>query len=119
MAFQQGDRWETRRIDSYQGDQVMKRLGNLTSVTLLAVCVPGMAFAQAATNSTMAVPRLIRFSGALGNMPGKPATGLVGVTFSLYEEEQGGTPIWTETQNVQADASGRYTVVLGSTKNEG
>jgi len=97
----------------------MKRLGNLTSVILLAVCVPAMAFAQAATNSTIAVPRLIRFSGTLGNIAGKPATGLVGVTFSLYEEEQGGSPIWTETQNVRADAGGRYTVVLGSTRNEG
>jgi hypothetical protein len=30
----------------------------------------------------------------------KPLTGTVGVTFSLYQESQGGAPLWVETQNV-------------------
>jgi hypothetical protein len=66
-----------------------------------------------------AVPALINFSGALNDGNGKPLTGTVGVTFSLYKEDQGGAPLWLETQNVQADRSGRYSVVLGSTRSTG
>ena len=44
---------------------------------------------------------------------------MVGVTFALYSEQSGGAPLWLETQNVQPDKYGHYTVVLGSTKSEG
>jgi hypothetical protein len=50
---------------------------------------------------------------------GAPKTGIVGITFALYKDQQGGAPLWLETQNVQADASGRYTVMLGATKSDG
>ena len=65
------------------------------------------------------VPRLIRFSGIAKDETGKPTTGAVGVTFSLYKDEQGGAPLWVETQNVQADASGHYTALLGANTAEG
>lgn len=41
------------------------------------------------------------------------------LTFALYEEQQGGTALWSETQNVALDDQGRYTVLLGSTQPEG
>jgi hypothetical protein len=44
---------------------------------------------------------------------------VVGVTFALYKDQEGGAPAWTETQNVSLDESGRYTVLLGSTNTEG
>lgn len=50
---------------------------------------------------------------------GQPLTGIVGVTFALFEEERGGAPLWMETQNIHVDAGGRYTAILGSTRNEG
>ena len=31
---------------------------------------------------------------------GKPLTGIVGVTFYLYRDQQDGSPLWMETQNV-------------------
>jgi hypothetical protein len=49
------------------------------------------------------------------NQPAGP----VGATFAIYSEQEGGTPLWTEDQNVELDASGNYTVMLGVTKNGG
>lgn len=71
------------------------------------------------TNSNAVVPPLVRFSGTLTDFNSKPVTGIVGVTFSLYKDEQGGAPLWIETQNVTADKNGHYTVMLGSTTSTG
>ncbi len=51
--------------------------------------------------------------------PGLSLSGLVGVTFALYKEQQGGAPLWLETQNVERDEQGRFTVLLGATKSDG
>jgi len=72
-----------------------------------------------AVGAASAVPRLINYSGALRDAGGKPLSGVTGVTFLLYKDEQGGAPVWMETQNVTADKSGRYTVTLGATTSEG
>jgi hypothetical protein len=69
---------------------------------------------QLATGAQAVVPRLIKFSGALHDLAGKPITGPVDVTFSLYADESGGSPLWLETQTVQASGLGRYTVLLGA-----
>ena len=61
-----------------------------------------------------AVPRLIKFNGTLRDLSGKPIAGPADVTFSLYAEESGGAPLWFETQTVQANSLGRYTVLLGA-----
>ncbi len=57
-----------------------------------------------------AVPRLVRFSGTVRDVAAKPLRGPVDVTFSLYREEAGGEALWFETQTVEADALGRYSV---------
>jgi hypothetical protein len=85
----------------------------------MAICCTAAAFAQPATKTTTAVPRLVQFSGTLTDAGGKPFSGAVGVTFSLYEEQEGGAPVWMETQNVQAGGNVEYTALLGSTRNEG
>jgi hypothetical protein len=73
------------------------------------------------TNSTPSpvVPPLVKFSGVLTDVNSKTLTGTVGVTFSLYNEAQGGTALWVETQNVTPDKAGHYSVMLGSTTMEG
>jgi hypothetical protein len=87
---------------------------------LLAGCVLPMNAQQAAVASTnVAVPQLVNYSGVLLDANGKPLTGSVGVTFSLYKDSQGGAPLWMETQNVQADKGGHYTAALGSSKSQG
>lgn len=63
-----------------------------------------------------AVPNLVQYSGTLAEFAGKP---VVGITFALYKDQQGGAPIWMETQNVSLDASGRYTILLGAAQNQG
>jgi hypothetical protein len=46
------------------------------------------------------VPRLIKFTGVVKEVTGKVPTGVVGLTFSLYELPEGGGPLWAETQSV-------------------
>jgi hypothetical protein len=65
------------------------------------------------------VPNLVNFAGTLKDSGGRPIQSITGVTFSLYAQEEGGTPLWLETQTVQADGKGNYTVQLGATKAEG
>ncbi len=72
-----------------------------------------------AQQTSVVVPPLVRFGGTLADVSGKALTGTVGVTFSLYTDQQGGTPLWFETQNVIADRNGHYSVQLGSTKPDG
>jgi trimeric autotransporter adhesin len=71
------------------------------------------------SNAPSSPPRLIRFSGAAKDINGKALTGVVGITFALYAEQTGGAALWLETQNVEADASGNYSVLLGATKPDG
>jgi hypothetical protein len=60
------------------------------------------------------VPRLIQFNGTLKDSASRPVSGVASVTFAIYNEQDNGTALWSETQNVLADASGHYTVLLGS-----
>ncbi len=52
------------------------------------------------------VPALIPYSGATVGANGKPFTGEVTATFLIYKDEQGGEPLFTETQTVALDARG-------------
>src|SRR5207237_1022761 len=49
--------------------------------------------------SNGAVPRLIKFSGVLKDRSGQPQTGVAGVTFGIYDDQDGGAALWMETQN--------------------
>jgi hypothetical protein len=77
------------------------------------------AFAQTSTETASALPRLVRFGGTVKGPDGAPLAGVAGITFALYSGQTGDAPLWQEVQNVTADSSGRYTVLLGSTKSEG
>ena len=65
------------------------------------------------------VPRLVNFSGTAVNAQGKPLSGTAGITFSIYKDQTDGAPLWMETQNVQADSKGNYSIQLGATKSDG
>src|SRR5450631_2963146 len=67
------------------------------------------------TNGVSTIPTVIRFGGSLNVGNGKGPADVVGVTFLLYREAEGGAPLWMETQNVRPDKSGHYSVMLGST----
>jgi hypothetical protein len=60
------------------------------------------------------VPRLIQFNGTLKDVTTHPVSGVASVTFAIYSEQDGGSPLWSETQNVLTDALSHYNVLLGS-----
>jgi len=101
----------------------MKPLRNLPTVVACVLLLSSWLSAEQAAVSTSTaiaavVPRLVNFSGKAMEQ-GKPVTGLAGITFAIYSEETGGSPLWLETQNVQIDSKGNYTAQLGATKAEG
>jgi hypothetical protein len=65
------------------------------------------------------VPPLVRISNTFHPANGLPAAPVESVTFSVYNEQTGGTPLWQETQNVSVEAEGHYAALLGATQNDG
>ncbi len=69
-----------------------------------------------AQQSSTTVPNLVRYGGVLKDAQGAAmASRTVGITFLIYGQQDGGAPVWLETQNVATDAAGQYNVLLGST----
>lgn len=97
----------------------LARIHILTLFTLGILAFPNYVFGQTQPANAASVPRLIRYAGVTRDLNGTPLSGAVGVTFSLYAEQTGGAALWMETQNVQADAGGHYSILLGSTKPDG
>ena len=67
----------------------------------LFICMLSLqTFAQqtstSSTTPTANIPRQLRFGGTIQSADGTPRTGVVGVMFSLYTDQQGGTALWTE-----------------------
>lgn len=83
------------------------------------LCTQGQTVTRETAQPTVTVPRLITFGGVLEDRTGRPLTGVLGLTFSLYKDREGGVSIWTENQNVQVDSEGRYTTLLGATQASG
>jgi hypothetical protein len=91
-------------------------------VTLIFLIIFSCSLPLAAQQTSAAdavVPTLLSFSGVLTTSNGKPLTSTTGVTFALYAEQEGGAPLWLETQSVLPDAKGHYTVQLGSAAAQG
>ena len=80
--------------------------------TLLWVCAIGTAGAQ--TVETATPPPLIPFTGAVTDATGAPLVGLVSAIFSLYEDPEGGVPLWVDIQTVQTDVAGGFLTLLGA-----
>src|SRR5579863_2672442 len=86
---------------------------------VIVIYIVALAAWTLAQQTNSAVPTLVNFGGSLTDASGKPLSGTVGVTFYLYNEQQGGSPLWMETQNIQPDKNGHYTVMLGSSTSQG
>ena len=101
-------------------------LGRVAGCTLAACLVFGSSgFAQvdsqpsSSQTSIATVPRVVQTRGVLRDESGKPLTGNLGVTFTLYKDENGFVPIWQEFQNVKLNSTGHYTVLLGASNEDG
>ena len=97
----------------------MRRTSSSIVVVLSTLLFISISLAQ--QTPTTSVPNLIRYNGTLKDTPGTASIPFVavGVTFAIYRQQEGGAPLWLETQNVAPDANGQYYVLLGSTKSEG
>jgi hypothetical protein len=90
------------------------------SLTLTTASVAqSQATSTVASSSSASIPHLVKFSGSVQDEAGHPRNGIVGITFALYKDREGGSPLWLETQNVNADNKGNYVILLGSTSAEG
>ena len=85
-------------------------LKTISSEAALAVL---LLLTGAATPALAAVPELINFQGKLTDSAGTAITSSVPMVFKFYADASGGSPLWTETQNVTPDSSGIYSVMLG------
>ncbi len=66
------------------------------------------------TPASSPTTRLIPVSGILTDAAGTPLAGAQMVTFALFDEAEGATLLWSETQTVTADDRGRYVAYLGT-----
>ena len=89
-------------------------LGTLGLIPLLLATSTVLSWAQTSASQSASTTRLVPVSGVLTDAKGGPLTGPVTVTLGLYDAQEQGTLLWTETQQVQADARGRYSAYLGA-----
>ncbi len=61
-----------------------------------------------------AIPSQINFQGRLIDNGGQPITGIVTLTFSIYNSSTTGTLLWQETHNNQVISNGVLNIVLGT-----
>src|SRR5258708_1867459 len=92
----------------------MMRLYSFLCAALTLISIASVVNGQTSTPAAM-VPTMVRFSGTVQGMPSR----IIGMTFALYKEQQGGPALWLETQSVSLDASGHYSVQLGATSLNG
>jgi hypothetical protein len=72
-----------------------------------------------AASAPTVVPALIPFSGIAPGGEDKAAAHDAPMTFLIFTNEQGGDPLWAETQSVSIDAAGHYTIQLGASNPNG
>jgi hypothetical protein len=101
----------------------MMRKSRIVLTALFLCCAISFAcFGQCTSDAngcSTDVPRLIRFSGQVKTLFSVSQAGTISLRFTIYDTEKGGTPLWQEVQNTQADTTGRYEVLLGAASAEG
>jgi hypothetical protein len=72
-----------------------------------------LALALLTSTTALAVPMQLNHQGVLYDSVGAPLEGAHSLAIAIYAEQAGGSPLWTDTLDIQADA-GAYSVVLGA-----
>jgi|GEM_PF-635851 len=98
-------------------------------VVVSCLCTGGLLAQQTDSNSatstpnlpaaSQSVPRMIMFNGTVKDLTGKPLTGPVDLSFAIYKEQTAAEPLWQESQTLNVDEQGHYTVLLGAMQQEG
>ncbi len=97
----------------------MRLLSAMSSIIIVMLSISAISAQSLQSLSSQSVPRLINVTGVFRPANGQPAGGAETVTLSIYADQQGGTPLWQETQTVALDAEGRYALLLGATRPDG
>ncbi len=79
----------------------------------LAVNLLAAVLALGVIAAAQALPQQFDYQGRLTDVDGAPVDGPLSMTFRLFAGEEGGDPLWEETQEVGVD-SGLFHVILGS-----
>ena len=95
----------------------MVRVGSLVGILFLS-SVPFAVAQSPVPPADTSFSHVIRLSGTLPKSTGAPSPTET-ITFAIYAEETGGTPLWQETQTVTVDRTGAYNALLGSTTPDG
>jgi hypothetical protein len=77
------------------------------------------ALAQGQSGGNPSGDRVLRMTGVLRSPDGSAAGPVETVTYSIYDQETDGSPLWQETQNVNVDGQGRYSLLLGAVTRDG
>ena len=103
--------------------RISKLVGFSTYIFAACLMLGAFAWAQAQVETqpapTATVPRLIRINGTVRDEAGKPLNGNLGLTFTLYQDETGQSPVWQEVQTLHLDSGGRFSALLGATSDAG
>ena len=96
----------------------MTVLRRTVAAIVLCWCLASILVAQSSSPKTGAAAQFIRISGMVSDNTVR-RSGTAGVLFSLYATQDGGAPLWTESQSVRIDVTGHYSALLGSNTSEG
>lgn len=107
------------------------KAGLFLCVTVVLLSCSACAYKDPQTRQVAATPtvapasadidrsRFLQFRGVLKDSDGNRLKGIVGVLFAIYEQKEGGAPVWQEVQNVELNERGVFTALVGSTNEEG
>ena len=86
------------------------------SLPPLRYCLRGLVvlFLVGAASRLGAIPPTMQYQGYLTDADDAPVTGIVQITFRLYDGADAPTPLWEETHDDVTVLDGRFTLVLGS-----
>lgn len=85
----------------------MKR-SSILSIMLTLVTLSSASIAMAA------VPHYVNYQGRLTNSGDEPLDTSVAITFRMFNQESGGTELWSETHSSVTVTAGLFNVILGS-----
>ena len=72
-----------------------------------------------AASAQTVVPTLVPFSGLAIDREGRALSSETGITFLIFKDQNGGEPLFKETQQVVPDSAGHYSVHLGASMTNG
>lgn len=93
------------------GQFVMRKLECVWVLVLLLITTSDTRAQSSSSGDNL--PRKIRLTGILKKLGAKDPSGIARIDFSLYQNEEGGSPLWAESQQIQLSANVEDDVVIG------